>query len=130
MYPSWISWPIDATPAYSHGLCYAAHTANLHTFWTGTPTTLLDVARCSPPLGFGGDPWFFFARCAPSVPVLTHSEPKEETLLDHLLRGPLLVGREGHALILKGYTPVEWLLIDTDEKNISRSEPFQYSLGI
>ena len=115
---------------YAYGLCYAAHAASLHAFWTGETTSLLEVVECSPPKGFGGDPAIFFQTCAPSIPILAQTDPLEETLLDHLLRGPLLVGLRGHAMILKGYTPEKWLLVDTKEIRLERDTTFDYSLGI
>lgn len=129
MYPLSLLWSLAPTPSYPYGLCYAAHAASLRTFWTGKETSLLDVVECSPPRGFGGDPLPFFQKCT-SLSVLATLGPPEETLLDHLLRGPLLVGRRGHAMVLKGYTPSEWILNDSEETRVPRDTPFDYSLGI
>ena len=130
MYPESLLWSILPTPKYSYGLCYAAHAAHLHTFWTGKHTTLLEVVNCSPPRGFGGDPGVYFQQCTPALATFATLNPTKEVLYDHLLRGPLLVGLNGHALILRGYTPKEWILVDTKPLQMEGKVTFDYSLGI
>lgn len=127
---SHLEWDVQPVDPYQNGLCYAVHALLLFHIWMHPQkTTLEEVLRCSPPLPEGGDPGLFFRRCV-DLQTFSYLDPGEDDLLSLLLKGPVLVGAQGHAMTLKGFNQSTWFLVDT--KNIFRPRQFTfaYALGI
>lgn len=125
-----ILWRVQPVAPYPHPMCYAWHASLVHLAWTGRPVDPGAVVRCAPPSLFGGDPGLFFDKCAPSVGARATLAPSTAQVHAHLQNGPVLVGVDGHAMTLRGYTDEHWLLVDTEEVRLPKSRQFEYALGI
>ncbi|MDC3224038.1 hypothetical protein OAU26_03810 [Mariniblastus sp.] len=126
-------WDVQPVAPYAPLTCYAAHAALVFNFWmraTVYSITVSEVIRCVPPTARGGDPGRYFETCAPQVGAVAVFEPTRndiDTLLQH---GPVLVGKNNHAMTLKGWNQDHFILVDTNTFTLPLYTTFQYALGL